>query len=114
MIALSSQSKAYVALHPVDFRKGIRGLKAICRDYLKQNSESGVIFVFRNKMMNSIKILAYDGQGYWLMQKRLSRGKFPWWPEGIGRGDHLDYRKLQLIINAAMDSQFSDDWKRVF
>ena len=114
MIALTSQSKVYVALHPVDFRKGILGLKSICRDHLKQKSESGVIFLFRNKKMNAIKILTYDGQGYWLMLKRLSRGKFPWWPEGVGRGSDLDYRQLQLIINAAMESQFSEDWKRIF
>ena len=114
MIALSPQSKVYVALHPVDFRKGVLGLTFICRDHLKQNAESGVIFLFRNKMMNSIKILAYDGQGYWLMQKRLSRGKFPWWPEGTGRGSQLDYRNLQLIINAALESQFSKDWKKIF
>ena len=114
MISLSPQSKAYVAIHPVDFRKGITGLKAVCRNYLKQDSDSGVLFLFRNKRMDSIKILAYDGQGYWLMQKRLSRGRFPWWPQGTGRGSQLDYRKLQLIANAAIESQFSNDWKRVF
>ena len=114
MIALSSQTKSYVAIDPVDFRKGIRGLQAVCRGHLKKDSISGALFLFRNKRMTAIKILAYDGQGYWLMQKRLSRGRFPWWPEGTGRGTPLDYRKLQLIINAAVDSQFSSDWKRVF
>ena len=113
MIALSSQTKSYVAIDPVDFRKGIRGLQAICSEHLRQDPMSGVIFLFRNKKMNAIKVLAYDGQGYWLMQKRLSRSKFPWWPEGTGRGSKLDYRKLQLVINAAVDSQFSSDWKRV-
>lgn len=114
MISLSAQSKAYVAIRPVDFRKGISGLQAVCEQHLKQDSMSGAFFLFRNKRMNSIKVLAYDGQGYWLMQKRLSRGRFPWWPESTRPGSELDYRKLQLIINAAMESQFSSDWKRVF
>ena len=114
MIALTPQSKSYVAVEPVDFRKGILGLKSICRNYLQQNPDSGVLFLFRNRRMDAIKILVYDGQGYWLMQKRLSRGTFPWWPEARGKGTDLDYKKLQLIINAALDATFSDDWKRVF
>ena len=114
MIALSPQSRSYVAVEPVDFRKGIRGLKSICRNYLQQDSDSGVLFLFRNRRMDTIKILVYDGQGYWLMQKRLSRGKFPWWPEAKGKGTHLNYKKLQLIINVALDTRFDDDWKRVF
>ena len=114
MIALTPQTKSYVALQPVDFRKGILGLKAVCQNYLRQDSKSGAVFLFRNKRMDAIKILAYDGQGYWLMQKRLSRGKFPWWPEGTGRGSDLNYKNLQLIINAAIDARFSDDWKKIF
>jgi transposase len=114
MIALSANSKVYVAIEPVDFRNGILGLKTKCREFLKQKPESGVFFLFRNKRRNAIKILVYDGQGFWLMMKRLSKGRFPWWPEASGRGAELDYRKLQLIINAAMDTHFSDDWKRLY
>jgi transposase len=114
MIVLNAQSKVYVAVEAVDFRNGILGLKSKCRDFLKQNPESGVYFLFRNKKMTAIKILVYDGQGFWLMMKRLSKGKFPWWPEGLGRGVELDYKKLQLIINVAFESSFSEDWKRLF
>lgn len=114
MIALNADSKVYVAIEAVDFRNGILGLKSKCREFLKQKPDSGVLFLFRNKKMNAIKILVYDGQGFWLMMKRLSKGRFPWWPEGIGRGLELDYRKLQLIINAAQETTFSDDWKRLY
>ena len=114
MIALTPQTRVYISLHPVDFRKGILGLKAVCRGYLNQNPESGFIFLFRNRNMDAIKMLAYDGQGYWLMLKRLSKGRFPRWPDGTGRGRELDYRQLQLIINAAMEVHFSKDWKRLF
>lgn len=114
MIVLNAQSKVYVAIEPVDFRSGILGLKSKCREFLKQTPESGVFFLFRNKKMNAIKILVYDGQGFWLMMKRLSKGKFPWWPQGAGRGMELDYKKLQLIINVALETSFSEDWRRVF
>jgi len=114
VILLNSQSKVFVAIEPVDFRNGILGLKRICRELLKKNPDSGIFFIFRNKRKASIKILVYDGQGFWLMMKRLSKGKFPWWPEGVGAGTDLDYRKLQLIINAATDVTFSEDWKKLY
>lgn len=114
MILLNAQSKAYVAIEPVDFRNGILGLKAKCREFLRQNPDSGTFFLFRNKKMNAIKILVFDGQGFWLMMKRLSKGRFPWWPEGVGRGQDLDYKKLQLIINVALDTSFSEDWKKLY
>jgi transposase len=114
MIVLNAQSKVYVAIEPVDFRNGILGLKSKCKEFLRQVPESGVFFLFRNKKMNAIKILVYDGQGFWLMMKRLSKGKFPWWPDGKGRGVDLDYKKLQLIINVALDTSFGDDWKRLY
>jgi transposase len=114
MIALNPQSKVFIAIEPVDFRNGILGLKSLCRDYLKQNPESGTLFIFRSRRMKSIKVLVYDGQGYWLMMKRLSRGKFPWWPSSTGRGIEIDHKKLQLIINVALEQKFNDDWKKFF
>lgn len=113
MIQLTPQTKIFVAIHPIDFRNGITGLKKICREVLQQKSDSGTLFVFRNKRNNSIKILCFDGQGFWLMMKRLSRGKYPWWPKGVGKGTDIDYRKFQLIINAAIEAEFSHDWKKL-
>jgi transposase len=113
MIQLTPHMKVYVAISPVDFRNGIRGLKKICKDILRKGPDSGTLFVFRNRKKNSIKILCYDGQGFWLMMKRLSRGKFPWWPEGLGAGMDLDQRKLQLIVNASLEAEFGDDWKKI-
>jgi len=96
VIALNPQSKVYVATEAVDFRKGILGLKSYCKEILKKNPDSGVFFLFKNKRKTSIKILVYDGQGFWLMMKRLSKGTFPWWPTGAGKGVNLDHKELQL------------------
>jgi len=114
MIALNAQSKVYVAIEPVDFRNGILGLKSKVRDLLRQDPLSGTLFLFRNKKNNAIKILAYDGQGFWLLMKRLSKGKFPWWPQSVKKGTDLDYKNLQLIIQAATEATFSEDWKRLY
>ena len=65
-----------VAVTPADFRRGIDGLARVCRESLVSDPFSGAVFVFRNRRGTAIKLLAYDGQGYWLCQKRLSKGKF--------------------------------------
>jgi len=66
----------WLAVDAVDFRRGIDGLARLCQEVLKADPFSGTLFVFRNKRGTSIKVINYDGQGFWLCQKRLSRGVF--------------------------------------
>ncbi len=85
MIQITPQMRILVAVQAVDFRKGIDGLVGVCRGRLQKDPFSGCVFVFRNRRGTSIKVLMYDGQGYWLCQKRLSKGKFNWWPKECWR-----------------------------
>jgi len=80
MIQLTQQVRILVAVEPADFRKGIDGLARLCREELACDPFSGTVFVFRNRRGTAIKLLAYDGQGYWLCHKRLSEGRFRHWP----------------------------------
>lgn len=84
MIQLTAQMRLLVAVVPVDFRRGIDGLARVCREVLSVDPFSGTVFVFRNRRGTAVKLLAYDGQGFWLCQKRLSQGKFRYWPESGG------------------------------
>jgi len=81
MIQVTPQMRIRVAVEPADFRKGIDGLARVCREALHSDPFSGCVFVFCNKSRKAVKILVYDGQGFWLSQKRLSKGRFPWWPQ---------------------------------
>jgi transposase len=65
-LQLTPQSRVFVALAPVDFRNGIDGLAAVCRRAFGQNPLDGAIYVFRNRTGTALKVLSYDGQGYWL------------------------------------------------
>ncbi len=101
MIQVTAPMRVLVATEAVDFRKGIDGLAQVCRDQLKRDPMSGWIFVFRNRRMTAVKILAYDGQGFWLCQKRLSKGRFPWWPQtGTEAGRFLQPHELQVLVSA--------------
>lgn len=80
MLQVTAQMHIVVAIGPVDFRKGIDGLAGLCREVLCKDPFSGFVFVFRNRRATAVKLLCYDGQGFWLCQKRMSRGHFRWWP----------------------------------
>lgn len=115
MIQLTPQSRVFVAVEPADFRRGIDGLAQACRQQLDSDPFSGAIFVFRNKAKTAIKLLAYDGQGFWLCMKRLSSGKLHWWPHSADATVMLSSRALQVLLwNGNPDqAQMAADWKRV-
>ena len=99
MIQVTPQMRMLLAVEPADFRKGIDGLAQVCRQVLQKDPFSGYVFIFRNKKASAIKVLMYDGQGFWLCQKRLSKGRFNWWPTNGNRClRQLAVHELQLLI----------------
>jgi len=115
MIQITPQMRILVAVQAVDFRKGIDGLAGVCRGKLQKDPFGGYVFVFRNRRGTSIKVLMYDGQGFWLCQKRLSKGKFKWWPkqtEGMSR--ILAANQLQTLLwNGDPDKAGVPEWKKI-
>jgi len=69
MLQITPQMKILVAVEPADFRKGIDGLVRLCKDTLRHDAFAGTVFVFRNRRSTAIKVLVYDGQGFWLCHK---------------------------------------------
>jgi hypothetical protein len=75
-------------------------LVRVCQAQLGEDPFSGCVFIFRNRSAKSILILAYDGQGYWLAQKRLSQGRFTWWPESSSAAKRVEAYEAQLLMVA--------------
>lgn len=99
MIQITPQMRLLVAIAPADFRCGIDGLARVCREALEADPFSGTVFVFRNRRGTAIKLLAYDGQGFWLAQKRLSKGRFRHWPGAVGGAQReLLAHELQVLL----------------
>jgi transposase len=99
MIQATPQMRILVAVEPVDFRSGIDGLARLCKQQLASDPFSGTLFVFRNRRGTAIKILTYDGGGFWLCQKRLSSGRFRFWPErATEAAAKLAAHEFQLLI----------------
>lgn len=98
MIALTPQLRILVAREPVDFRKGIDGMTRICKSQLASDPFSGTVFVFRNRNKTAIKLVTYDGQGFWLCHKRLSEGRFKHWPQGDEPASPLLAAELGILL----------------
>ncbi|MFC1764794.1 IS66 family insertion sequence element accessory protein TnpB [Planctomycetota bacterium] len=100
MIQLTQHMRILVATEPADFRKGIDGLAGPCRDHLQEDPFTGTLFVFRNRRATAVKILVYDGQGFWLCHKRLSKGRFAHWPShATERIDPLQAHQLTVLLS---------------
>ena len=116
MIQLTPQMRLLVAVEPADFRRGIDGLARVCREALAADPFSGTLFVFRNQRGTSVKILAYDGQGFWLCQKRLSKGRFEYWPGRAGEVQReLLAHELTVLLAGGQPTrtQAAPQWRRL-
>jgi transposase len=116
MLQITPQMKILVAVAPTDFRQGIDGLARLCQETLQQDPFAGVVFVFRNRKGTALKVLMYDGQGFWLCHKRLSRGRFPWWPSATaGESQRLAAHQLSVLLSAGNPTRTgaAADWRPV-
>ena len=116
MLQITPQMKILVAVEPIDFRNGIDGVARICKDVLSQDPFAGTVFAFRNRRATALKVLVYDGQGFWLCHKRLSRGRFDWWPScSTDRAKSLAAHQLQILLCAGdpEGTKAAPAWRRV-
>ena len=92
--------RVMLATKPADFRKGIDGIAQLCRAVLSQDPFSGTVFVFRNRNRTAIKVLVYDGRGFWLCHKRLSKGRLSWWPDNESEATIiLESHELAVLLS---------------
>ncbi len=101
MLSLPAQVRVFVAVAPVDFRRGFDSLHAIVRDQFGSDPFSGHLFLFQNRARDRVKILVWDKNGFWLHYKRLERGTFELIGDR-GRGTphiEIDRIELQLLLD---------------
>ncbi len=116
MIQITPHMHIVVMIEAEDFRKGIDSLAASCRRVLEEDPFSGNVFVFRNRKKTAIKLLVYDGQGFWLLHKRLSKGKFDWWPKQFDAASvELAAYELQLLIYSGnpTECEVGETWREI-
>jgi hypothetical protein len=114
LIQITPQLRILVAIEAIDGRKGIDSLAQLCREKLDADPFSGCLFIFRSRSGKAIRILAYDGQGFWIATKRLSKGRFKWWPTGNEPAKTLQAHQAQLLLAAGNpEAEAAPVWRRV-
>jgi transposase len=78
VLTLGPTTRVYLARGTTDLRKGFDGLAGAVRELLAQDPSSGHLFVFCGRRRHMIKVLYWDGTGFWVLAKRLARGTFAW------------------------------------
>jgi len=82
-------------------RKSINGLATLVKEVFSLDPFTEALFVFCNRNRNRIKILEWDGDGFWLYFKRLERGRFRWPALGEEAIINLDVKELSYLIEGA-------------
>lgn len=116
MIQLVPQLRILLACQPVDFRSGIDGLAALCKRELAEDPFSGALFVFRNRRGTALKLICYDGVGFWLVTRRFSQGRLRWWPQAQDTPLHpLGAQQLSVLLYQGLPDQaeFAPPWRRL-
>lgn len=108
MIHITTQQHLHLWVKPIDFRKGIDALVGLCRQHIGSPYD-GTVFAFRNKNGMAVKLLVYDGTGFWLCTKRFSQGKLNYWPRSCN--EHICATTMMIILNQGKPTQMRPAWR---
>lgn len=97
MLSIPSTVSIFLYSEPTDMRKGFDGLSGIVRSELGADPLDGSLFLFVNRRRDRLKILHWDGAGYWLYYRLLEAGTF----EVIsaeGKYQPIDSTQLAMLL----------------
>jgi transposase len=97
VLSLPAQVRVFLARGATDMRKAFDGLCTIVRHQFRRDPFTGDVFVFFNRDRNRVKLLLWDGNGFWLWAKRLERGTFDSW-RPPGEAAHVEIERAQLSM----------------
>ncbi len=115
MIQISPGACIFVINSAVSFKTRIKGMVAYCRDILECEPMDGAYFVFRNRSGVMVRVLFYDGDGFWLCEKRFSSGSIKGWPDDNQSMTPVSARELLVLLwhGDPSSAKYPAFWKRV-
>ena len=76
MLLPEGNRRVWLCTEPTDMRKSFNGLSALVKHRLSEDPLSGHFFVFINRRGDRLKLLGWDGQGFWIWYQLLESGRF--------------------------------------
>ena len=98
VLSLPAQVQVFLACEATDMRKAFDGLCAIVEHRFHRDPYAGDVFAFLNRRRNYVKLLLWDGNGFWLFAKRLEQGTFEGWQFATGERTHVRIDRTQLMM----------------
>ena len=101
MLSLASDIKIYAYTGVTDMRKGFNGLSGMIREEFQADPTDGSLFLFINRRRDRMKLLHFDGGGYWLYYRLLEAGTF----ESLAATDpetprvQIDATELSMLLS---------------
>ncbi len=97
MLNIPATVSIFLHTQPTDMRKGFDGLSGIVREAFGGDPTDGSLYLFVNRRRDRLKILHFDGTGFWLYYKRLEQGTF----EVVASDDNcvqIDATQLAMLL----------------
>jgi transposase len=91
--------RIYLACGATDMRKSINGLMMIVEQSFEMDPFDNSLYVFCNRSHDRVKILEWDGDGFWLYFKRLEKGRFKWPQPGDAPTMTLSAQDMFVLLN---------------
>jgi transposase len=76
MLNLTNETRIFAYTGVADMRKGFNGLSGIVREEFQSDPTDGSLFMFINRRRDRMKLLYFDGGGFWLYYRLLESGTF--------------------------------------
>ena len=113
MLSLSSDLKIFAYTRPTDMRKGFDRLSGIVRSEFQSDPTDGSLFLFVNRRRDRMKLLHFDGGGFWLYYRLLESGTFE---QLVSQGDscrlQIGATELTMLLSGVSLKAFSSRRKR--
>jgi len=113
MLNFSSDTKIYAYTPATDMRKGFNGLSGIIRSEFQSDPTDGSLFLFVNRRRDRMKLLHFDGGGFWLYYRLLEYGTFE---QLVPKGDscrlQIDSTELTMLLSGVSLQAFGSRRKR--
>ena len=97
MLSLTNR-RVFLACGHTDMRKQINGLVAIVKGSFTLDPFDGALFVFCNRGRDRIKVIEWDGDGFWMHSKRLEKGHYKWPAAGMDATMLLTGEELAYLL----------------
>jgi transposase len=95
------RKKVYLACGHTDMRNSNNGLTAIVESSFRLDPFGEALFAFCNRSRDRLKILEWDGDGFWLYFKRLEKGHFKWPASGESATMSFNGEELNVLLGGA-------------